>query len=62
MKFNHKIKINIQEFITSGKFDYIEIGQAKDWILNNFPWMILVEVNLLIMRIFGATVILNFIL
>lgn len=37
MKFNHKIKINLEEFITLGKFDCIEIGQTKEWILNNFP-------------------------
>ncbi len=37
MRFNHKIKINLQEFITLGKFDCIEIGQTKEWILHNFP-------------------------
>lgn len=24
-------------FLKTGKFDYLEIGQTKDWILNNFP-------------------------
>ncbi|MCJ8281604.1 MAG: hypothetical protein MJK14_17535 [Rivularia sp. ALOHA_DT_140] len=37
MKLNHKIKINLEEFITLGKFDFIKIGQTKEWILNNFP-------------------------
>lgn len=37
MKFNHKIEIDMFEFLKTGKFDYIEIGQTQDWILNNFP-------------------------
>lgn len=37
MNFNHKIEIDMFEFLKTGKFDYIELGQTKDWILNNFP-------------------------
>ena len=27
----------MEDFIKNGKFDYIQIGQSKEWILNNFP-------------------------
>lgn len=37
MKFNHPIAINLLNFIRTGKFDYIKLGQTKAWILNNFP-------------------------
>lgn len=37
MKFNHKIQIDMLEFLKTGKFDYLEIGQTQGWILNNFP-------------------------
>ena len=37
VKLNHKIQINLEEFITLGKFYFIKIGQNKEWILNNFP-------------------------
>lgn len=37
MKFQTKIKIDFLEFIKNGKFDYIKLGQTKEWILNNFP-------------------------
>ncbi len=37
MKFNNKIKVSIKEFFLYGKFDFIELGQSKEWILNNFP-------------------------
>lgn len=37
MKFNHKIIIDMLEFLKTGKFDYLEIGQTQEWMLNNFP-------------------------
>ena len=37
MKFETKIKIDFLDFIKESKFDYIKLGQAKGWILNNFP-------------------------
>jgi|HigsolmetaAR202D_1030399.scaffolds.fasta_scaffold52343_1 hypothetical protein len=37
MQLEDKIKIDILEFIKTGKFDYIKIGKTKDWILMNFP-------------------------
>jgi hypothetical protein len=37
MKLNKQIEINILDFLKYGKFDYIKLGQTKEWILNNFP-------------------------
>ncbi|WP_066802052.1 hypothetical protein [Moraxella oblonga] len=37
MKFNHKITLDMFEFLVKGKFDCIELGQTQEWILNNFP-------------------------
>lgn len=37
MKFPHKISIDMFDFLQTGKFDFIEIGQTQEWILNNFP-------------------------
>ncbi len=37
MKMPYKIEIDILDFIKNGKFDFIKIGQTKEWILNNFP-------------------------
>lgn len=37
MKFNNKIKINLFNFFSTGKFDCIEINTSKEYILNNFP-------------------------
>lgn len=37
MKFQTKIKIDFLEFIKKSKFDYVKLGQTKEWILNNFP-------------------------
>lgn len=37
MKLNEKIRIDFLDFIKTGKFDYIKLGQTKEWILNNFP-------------------------
>ncbi|WP_162921710.1 hypothetical protein [Listeria costaricensis] len=34
---SHPIDINLQDFILNGKFDYIKIGQTKEWITTNFP-------------------------
>ena len=37
MKLDKKIDVDILDFLKYGKFDYIKLGQTKDWILNNFP-------------------------
>ncbi len=37
MNLQSKIKIDFLEFIQNGNFDYIKLGQTKEWILNNFP-------------------------
>ncbi len=37
MQLNTKIQINLLEFFKYGKFDYIELGNSKQWIINNFP-------------------------
>ncbi|MDR6968155.1 hypothetical protein J2X31_002170 [Flavobacterium arsenatis] len=37
MKIKQKITIDFLEFFKTGKFDYIKLGQTKEWILNNFP-------------------------
>lgn len=37
MKLNHKIEIDIFEFFSKGKFDYLKMGQDRSWILHNFP-------------------------
>ena len=37
MRLNHPIEIDLFEFFKTGKFDFLKIGQSKDWILNNFP-------------------------
>ena len=31
------LDIDLLDFIKTGKFDYIKIGQTKEWISNNFP-------------------------
>lgn len=37
MQLQHRITIDLLEFIKTGKFDHIKIGQTKQWILDNFP-------------------------
>jgi hypothetical protein len=37
MKLSSPLDIDLLEFIRTGKFDYIKIGQTKEWISNNFP-------------------------
>ncbi len=37
MKLNTKIQIDLLDFVKYGKFDYIELGNDKQWIINNFP-------------------------
>lgn len=37
MNINHPIEIDFLEFFKTGKFDYLKLGQTKEWILNNFP-------------------------
>ncbi|PSJ79329.1 hypothetical protein [Neisseria iguanae] len=37
MKFNFPIAVNMHEFLKTGRFDYIEIGQSDEQILQMFP-------------------------
>ncbi|WP_337085170.1 hypothetical protein [Elizabethkingia anophelis] len=37
MKLLQPITIDFLDFFKTGKFDYIKLGQTKEWILNNFP-------------------------
>lgn len=37
MKLNNPIDIDVLDFFKTGKFDYLKLGQSKEWILNNFP-------------------------
>ena len=37
MKINHKIEIDLLDFVKTGKFDYLKIGQTRAFILENFP-------------------------
>lgn len=37
MKLSSPIEIDFLEFFKTGKFDYLKLGQTKEWILNNFP-------------------------
>lgn len=36
MKLNHKIKINLLDFVKTGKFDYVTLGKTKEWMEQNF--------------------------
>ena len=36
MKLNSPIDIDLLTFFKTGKFDYLKLGQTKDWIINNF--------------------------
>jgi hypothetical protein len=36
MQLPHRITIDLLEFIKTGQFDHIRIGQTRQWILNNF--------------------------
>src|SRR5688500_4761400 len=37
MTLTEPIDIDLLAFIKLGKFDYIKLGQTKEWIINNFP-------------------------
>lgn len=37
MQIEHKITIDLLEFVKTGKFDYLKLGKTKDWVLSNFP-------------------------
>lgn len=36
MKLNHKIDIDLKDFILNGKFDFVELGQTQEWLAQNF--------------------------
>lgn len=36
MKLNHKINIDLKAFILNGKFDFVELGQTQEWLVQNF--------------------------
>ena len=37
MEINQKVKIDLMQFLKAGKFDCIDLGQEKSWILEHFP-------------------------
>ncbi len=37
MKLKEPIRIDFLDFFKTGKFDYLKLGNTKEWILNNFP-------------------------
>lgn len=37
MQLKQKITIDFEEFLTTGKFDFLQLGKTKEWVLNNFP-------------------------
>ena len=37
MKLKEPIEIDFLEFFKTGQFDFLKLGQTKEWILNNFP-------------------------
>ena len=37
MNLPDPIVIDILDFFKTGRFDYLKLGQSKEWILNNFP-------------------------
>lgn len=37
MKINHKIKIDLLDFIKTGKFDHLKLGMSKEEVLRVFP-------------------------
>lgn len=37
MKLDKPIDIDLKKFILDGDFDFIRLGQTKEWIINNFP-------------------------
>ncbi|WP_378174026.1 hypothetical protein [Aquimarina sp. SS2-1] len=37
MKLKTPIEVDFLEFFKTGKFDYLKLGQTKEWIINNFP-------------------------
>ena len=37
IKLKNPVNVDLFKFVTKGEFDYIENGQTKEWILNNFP-------------------------
>ena len=37
MKLKVPIEIDLLKFFKTGKFDYLKLGQTKEWIITNFP-------------------------
>ncbi len=36
VKLQHKIEIDLQDFIFTGKFDYVEMGCTQEWLKHHF--------------------------
>lgn len=36
MKLNHKIDIDLKDFILNEKFDFVELGQTQEWLAQSF--------------------------
>ena len=37
MKLNHKLEIDLKQFIRTGKFDYLKLGMTKEEVLKTLP-------------------------
>ena len=37
MTLTHPIQLDLLAFLKSSQFDFIKLGQSKEWILANFP-------------------------
>ncbi|MCP3773784.1 hypothetical protein NLX71_10730 [Paenibacillus sp. MZ04-78.2] len=37
IKLTNPVHVDLFKFVVHGEFDYIKMGQTKEWILNNFP-------------------------
>lgn len=37
MRINHRIEIDLLDFVETGKLDYVTLGRAEKWMANNFP-------------------------
>jgi len=37
MNLKEPVEIDFLDFFKTGKFDFLKLGQTKEWVLNNFP-------------------------
>ena len=36
MRINHRIRINLLDFVETGRLDYVTLGRTEKWMANNF--------------------------